>query len=473
MNARTILAPLALTVAILAGGPSWGTTPAPTGSSALEALQDAYTRSVTQGDDAVRFRDLLATLLQRLKRSSATTVDVDALAQDATRALQLLAPSAGDPEQVFRTVVNAATASMRSIDPYFRYIDARAYGHERDESPAGFGGLGLQVESSSGGVRIVSVMPDSPAERANALAPGDLIVRVDAEPLAGMPLTDAIARMRGQPGTPVSITVQRSGQDAEITVALKRDTIRRQLLRTSLEGDVLVLRLAAFGPSVAASIEQAIAAAATPPKALVLDLRGNPGGLLLEAVKLADAFLNAGEIVSLRRQESSRSRAWQSNPAELLPGVPMVVLIDRRSASASELVADALQHHGRATVMGQRSFGKGSVQTTLPLGPDAGAIKLTTAIYHGPSGHTVQRIGVAPDIELVAMSGPDTSTSRGRSDDAARAADAAAPRKARARIDPARCAGAPATDPALACAFDFFRSGGFDAFVARLGEVAP
>jgi carboxyl-terminal processing protease len=476
MNARTILAASAVACSILAGGPSWGTTPAPTGPSApsaLGALQDAYTRSVSPSDDAVRFRELLATVLQRLKRSSSAIVDVDALARDATRALEPLAPWAGDPEKVFRTAVDAAAASMRLIDPYFRYLDARTFGNERHETAAGFGGLGLQVEASGAGVRIVSLIPDSPAERANVLAPGDVIVRVDDEPLAGMPLAEVIARMRGQPGTPVSITVQRGGHDAEITVALKRDTIRRQLLRTSMEGDVLVLRLAAFGPSVAAAFEQAIAqaSAAAMPKAVVLDLRGNPGGLLIEAVKVADAFMNAGEIASLRRQESARSRSWQSDPAELLPGVPMVVLIDRRSASASELVADALQHHGRATVMGQRSFGKGSVQTTLPLGHDAGAIRLTTALYHGPSGETVQRIGVAPDIELVAMSASDTL--RGRSDDTARRADAPEPRKVRARVDPARCSGAPATDPALACAIDFFGAGGFDAFVARRGEVAP
>lgn len=464
MNRRTTFARWVLIAAIAAGGPSsWGATPAAGDRSALELLQEAYVRSVTPGDDAVRFRDLLATLLQRFKRSSSATVDLDALARDVTRALEAQAPPVGDPEKVFRVAVNAAAASIRPIDPYFRYIDARTYAYERHETLAGFGGLGLQVESSGGAVRIVALIPDSPAERAKVLAPGDLIVRVDAEPLAGMPLADAIARLRGQPGTPVSITVQRSGHEGEITVALKRDTIRRQLVRSSMEGDVLVLRLAAFGPAVAAALEQAIAQAASRPKAVVLDLRGNPGGLLIEAVKVADAFLNAGEIVSLRRQEPARSRAWQSDAAELLPGVPMVVLIDRRSASASELVADALQHHGRATVMGQRSFGKGSVQTTLPLGSDGGAIRLTTALYHGPSGETVQRIGVAPDIELVAAAGTDPP----------RAADTTAPRKARARVDPARCSGAVANDPALACAIDFFAAGGFDAFAARLGEVAP
>jgi carboxyl-terminal processing protease len=464
MNARTMFARLAVAGCILAGSMSSGATQPQTELSALEALQDAYSRSVTPGDEALRYRELLATMLQRLKRSSSAPVDVDALARDATRALEPIAPFAGDPERTFRAAVAAAAASLRLVDPYFRYIDARAYGNERHETAAGFGGLGLQVESHGGAVRIVSVMPGSPAERAKLLAPGDVIVRVDAEPLAAMPLADAVARMRGQPGTPVSLTVQRGGQDTEITVALTRDIIRRQLLRTSLEGDVLVVRLSGFGPSVASALELDIAqASAAGPKAVVLDLRGNPGGLLTEAIKVADAFMAAGEIVSLRRQDSTRSRSWQADPAELLPGVPMVVLIDRRSASASELVADALQHHGRATVMGQRSFGKGSVQTTLPLGQNGGAIKLTTALYHGPSGQTVQRIGVAPDIELVADKPRDA-------EDSARETDAPAVRKVRARVDPARCGDAPVPDPVLACAIELFRSGGPDKFVARLGE---
>jgi carboxyl-terminal processing protease len=221
---------------------------------------------------------------------------------------------------------------------------------------------------------------------------------------------------------------------------------------------VLVLRLAAFGPAVATHLEQAVAqaTATASPKAVVLDLRGNPGGLLIEAVKVADLFLKAGEIVSVRRQEPARSRSWQSEPTELLADLRMVVLIDGRSASAAELVADALQHHGRATVMGQRSYGKGSVQSTLPLGQDDGAIKLTTALYYGPSGRTVHRVGVAPDIELLSTSAANTS----RSDP-----DMAGSRQPQVRMDPMQCVDAVAPDPALACAIVFLRTG-------RLGASA-
>ncbi|MBC7939753.1 MAG: hypothetical protein H7Z19_08330, partial [Chitinophagaceae bacterium] len=231
--------------------------------------------------------------------------------------------------------------------------------------------------------------------------------------------------------------------------------------------------LAAFGQAVSAALEQAIvqAAASAAPRAVVLDLRGNPGGLLFEAVKVADTFLSAGEIVSLRRQEPARSRAWQSDAAELLAGVPMVVLIDGRSASASELVADALQYHGRAIVMGQRSYGKGSVQSTLPIGQDGGAIKLTTSLYHGPSGQTVHGTGVAPDIELLAM--PVADTFREGPAAAGAAESTVAARRAKARADPAQCAAPAESDRALACAMDYLRAGGVDAFLAKLAERAP
>jgi carboxyl-terminal processing protease len=206
------------------------------------------------------------------------------------------------------------------------------------------------------------------------LLAGDLIVRVDDQSVSGLPLADAIARMRGQPGSPVSLTIQRIGMAHELTVSLTRETIRRQVLRWNMEGEVLVLRLAGFteaGFGIARTGHRAghgralTQGGGTRP-------RGNPGGMFREAVKVADAFLSSGEIVSLRGNSSARNRSWQADPGELLAGVPMVVLIDGRSASASELVADALQQNGRAVLMGQRSFGKGSVQTTIPLGADKG-----------------------------------------------------------------------------------------------------
>ena len=440
----------------------------PADDAALAALQGAYERSVTPGEEATRYRDLFPTVLQRVWRRGVGEVDLAAVAAEATKAIEALPAGSGDPADVFRKAVHAA---MRPIDPYFRYFDARAYGNERGDAIGSFSGLGLEIESSGSAVRVVAPIPGSPAARAGLLS-GDLILRVDDQPLGGLPLVEAIALMRGQPGTPVSLTIQRAGSAGELTVSLTRDTIRRQLLRWNMEGDVLVLRLAAFGNAVSASLEQAVAQAAAEraPKAVVLDLRGNPGGVLREAVRVADTFLSSGEIVSLRGGTPLRHRSWHADPAELLAGLPMVVLIDGRSASASELVADALQQNRRATVMGQRSFGKGSVQTVLPLGEGNGAIKLTTAYYHGPSGQTVHRAGVAPDVELL---GPSSrGTAGGSPDGSPGAAEARAPRQAQARIEPARCAIVEASDPALSCALALLKAGSVEAFVAALADVA-
>ena len=441
--------------------------PATADDEALASLQGGYARSVVPGEQADLYHELLATVLQRVKRSHATEVDLAALAAAATKVMAALPPGMGEPAEVFKKAINEA---LRTLDPHSRYLDPVAQSNARSDAGGSFVGLGIEVQSSDGAVRVVAPMPGSPAARAG-LVPGDLIVRVDDQPLGGLPLAEAIARMRGQPGTPVSITIQRAGIANEFTVSLTRDTIRRQLLRWSMEGEVLVLRLAGFSGAASASLEQAIADATAQGKtrAVVLDLRGNPGGLLREAVKVADAFLSSGEIVSLRGNTPARGRAWQADANELLVGLPMVVLVDRRSASASELVADALQHNGRATVMGQRSFGKGSVQTTFSLGENKGALKLTTAIYHGPSGQTVHRIGVAPDIELLAVTRSELA--RAAPDSSQSLANAGPPRMAKARVDPGRCAALKEPDPALSCAVAYLMAGSVDAFVAGLAHA--
>src|SRR6185369_5469571 len=435
-----------------------------TDEDAISSLQDAYVRSVAPGEQADLHRELLATVLQRVKRSHVTEVDLPALAAVAIKAMGQQPAGRGDAAEVFKKAINEA---LRTLDPYSRYLDTRAHGNEPGDSSGSFGGVGLEVQPSEGAVRVVAPMPDSPAARAG-LAPGDLIVRIDDKPLGSLSLAEAIERMRGQPGTPVSITIQRAGTAREFTVSLVRDTIRRQLLRWTMEGEVLVLRLAGFGSATAATLAQAIAdaTALSQPRAVVLDLRGNPGGLVREAVRVADAFLRQGEIVSLRGSRA-RQRAWQADADELLAGLPMVVLIDGRSASASELVADALQHNGRATVMGQRSFGKGTVQTTFSLGEHQGALKLTTAIYHGPSGQTVHRIGVAPDIELLASTRSETAA-RTAAAGTQGPADAAPPRMAKARVDPGRCKALKASDPALSCAVAYLLAGSIDTFIAGL-----
>jgi carboxyl-terminal processing protease len=452
--------------ALVCVAPASFADPAAPGEDPLAALQAAYASAVAPGEQADFYRDLFAAVLHRVQRSYATEVDPGALAAAARKALQELAPGTTEPREVFARAVNAA---LRSLDPYSRYLSPRVYGQEREGAGGAFGGIGLQVEAGEGAVRVVAPMPGTPAARAG-LQPGDLIVRVDEQPLAGVALPDAIAMMRGAPGTPVSMTVRRSGGGEEFTVSLTRETIRSQAVQWSMEGDVLVLRLNAFSGSATGSLHRAIgeAGAAHALGAVVLDMRGNPGGLLTEAIRVADMFLGQGDIVSVRGRTPERSRSWQADEAEVLAGLPMLVLIDGRSASAAELVAAALQDNGRATLMGQRSFGKGTVQTTYTLGDEnRGALKLTSSFYHRPSGAAVQQVGVMPDVELV------TATAPGEDARAAQAA-AAAPAAARARVEQGRCASMhKASDPVLSCAVAYLRAGSVQRFVGQLAPVLP
>ena len=453
---------------LLAASASFAASP-PVTEELLAPLTSAYMRAVKPGEQAELHRELFKTVLQRVHRSYARDVDLPELLAAALNTIGPMEPQSGEPAEVFLKTINAALASL---DPHSRYLDPRAQSSYRSAITGAFGGLGLQVDMVDGLVRVVAPMPGTPAARAG-LQSGDLIVRFDDQPVQGMVLTDAIFRMRGEPGTPIVLIIRRAGLGDEFSVSLVRETIRSQPLRWSMEGEVLVLRLASFTGSVSAEMEKAIsdATAKRQPRGVVLDMRGNGGGLLREAVKVADAFLSAGEIVSLRGRTAANRRTWQADPVELLNGVPMVVLIDGRSASAAELVAAALQENGRATVMGQLSFGKGSVQSIVALGTDKGALRLTTALYHGPSGRTVQRTGVGPDIELVAAPATTTAGTRRREADRAQALPGAdEPLPPKARVEQSRCPAPEANvDPALACALAFLNAGGIDTFLVTLG----
>jgi len=462
---RILGAPAAVWL-LVAGGASFAASP-PVTAELLAPLTSAYMRAVKPGEQAELHRELFETVLQRVHRSYARDVDVPGLIAAALKTIEPLAPQSSEPADVFRKTINAALASL---DPHTRYLDPRAQASQRSAITGAFGGLGLQVDMVDGLVRVVAPMPGTPAARAG-LQSGDLIVRFDGDPVQGMALADAISRMRGKPGTPITLMIRRAEHADEFGVSLVRETIRTQALRWSMEGEVLVLRLASFTGPVSAAMEKAIADATAirPPRGVVLDMRGNGGGLFRQAVLTADAFLSEGEIVSLRGRADANRRTWQADSVELLAGVPMVVLIDGRSASAAELVAAALQENGRATVMGQRSFGKGSIQSIVSLGADKGALRLTTALYHGPSGRSVQRTGVGPDVELVAAPGNTAGARRREADQAQALPGADEPLPPKARVDESRCAAAQENvDPALACALAFLDAGGIDTFLAAL-----
>ena len=461
---RILVAPAAAWL-LVAGGTSFAAS-TPVTEELLAPLTSAYMRAVKPGEQAELHRGLFETVLKRVHRSYARDVDVPELIAAALKTMAPLEPQTGEPAEVFMKTINAALASL---DPHSRYLDPRSQSLQRSAITGAFGGLGLQVDMVDGLVRVVAPMPGTPAARAG-LQSGDLIVRFDGEPVLGMALTDAISRMRGEPGTQIALMIRRTGHADEFSVPLVREVIRTQALRWSMEGDVLVLRLASFTGSVSAAVEKAIAEATAmrQPRGIVLDMRGNGGGLLHQAVITADAFLGEGDIVSVRGRTPANGRTWQADARELLAGVPMVVLIDGRSASAAELVAAALQENGRATVMGQRSFGKGSVQSIVSLGTEKGALRLTTATYHGPSGRSVQRTGVGPDIELVAASA-NTAAARRREADRAQALPGAdEPRPPKARVAQSRCAAQANADPALACAFAFLNAGRIENFLVAL-----
>jgi C-terminal peptidase prc len=399
-------------------------------------LQQAYVRAVTPGEQAERHRELLGIVWQRTLRSYASEIDADALGAAVLTALEPLPAGAGEPSAVFTKAMNEALRA--TLDPHSRYLDAKTM--ENDRGDGAFGGLGIEVDTDPQGVRVVAPMAGSPAARAG-LREGDLIVRLDGQSLGGLPLPDAVSRMRGEPGTTVSLVVRR-GPAEELPVALTREIIRRQPVQASMQGQVLVLKLGTFSAGVGLAMEKAIAeaAASTAPQGVVIDLRGNPGGLVREAVRVADAFLADGEIVSLRGR-AAPTRSWKADAEQSLPGTPLVVLIDRRSASASEIVAAALQDHGRATVMGQRSFGNGTVQVTYPLGGQNGALKLTTSRYYSPAGVSVHGTGVTPKIELA---------------------------------DTKRCAVTPGVrDEVLSCAIAFLHAGSVEAFGAATADMQP
>lgn len=299
----------------------------------------------------------------------------------------------------------ALSGMLTSLDPHSTYMNKEMFKQMRVETKGEFGGLGIEITADDGGIRIVSPIEDTPADRAGVKA-GDLIVKIGDELARDLSLPEAVQRMRGKPGTPIMLTIFREGADKPLEIKIVRDIIRVKSVKSDMMAPgYAYLRVTQFqertGEQLAEQIKALKKQAGGKLQGAVLDLRNNPGGLLTQAVAVSDLFLNGGNVVSTRSR-ASKNQSFDAKPGDALDGVPLVVLINHGSASASEIVAGALQDHHRGVLMGVRSFGKGSVQSVVPLTDDT-AIKVTTALYYTPSGRSIQATGIDPDIEVEQM----------------------------------------------------------------------
>jgi len=334
-------------------------------------------RAAARDDETYRLMELFANVFERVKQDYVEPVED-------------------------RELIEAAINGMlTSLDPHSSYLDLEHFRDMQVQTRGEFGGLGIEVTMENGLIKVVSPIDDTPAARAG-LQPGDFITHLDGEAVTGLTLSEAVDRMRGRVGTDIVITVLRESSGEPFDVAITRDIITIQSVRHHLEGeDVGYVRITSFTEQTESGVEEAIADLKEESdgslKGYVLDLRNNPGGLLDQAVAVSDAFLDAGEIVSTRARDLEETQRFNARAGDLADGLPIVVIINGGSASASEIVAGALQDHGRAIVLGTQSFGKGSVQTIMPL-PGNGAMRLTTARYYTPSGRSIQAKGIEPDI---------------------------------------------------------------------------
>ena len=302
-------------------------------------------------------------------------------------------------------LIHAALDGMlTSLDPHSGYLDPEGFDDMRDQTRGEYGGLGLEVTSEDGVVKVISPMDDTPAAKAG-LKPGDYITAVNGDSVLGLSVNDAVKQMRGKPGETVTLTIAREKSDP-FDVKLVREVIKPKSATAKLEGDSGVLRISSFNEKTTTEAEEAFAkikAEKPKMKGLIVDLRNNPGGLLDQAVSISDLFLENGEIVEQRGRDPRDVERYNARAGDITNGMPMVVLIDSGTASAAEIVAGALQDRHRAELVGLTSFGKGSVQTVIPLrGGADGALKLTTARYYTPSGRSIQKTGIEPDLEVAA-----------------------------------------------------------------------
>jgi carboxyl-terminal processing protease len=330
---------------------------------------------------------------------------------DVYRQLELFADVLGRVEQDYVTPVDdqaaiqaAIQGMLSSLDPHSSYMDAAEYREMQTQTRGEYGGLGIEVTSEDGVVRVVSPIDGTPAARAGIQA-GDYLTAIDGQSIVGLTLNEAVRRMRGESGSNITVTVAREGVDP-FDVTLTREIINVRAVTARVEGgDIGVIRISTFNERTGDMLQDAIRQikhdTAGHLRGVVLDLRNNPGGLLDQAIEVSDAFLDGGEVVSTRGRQPEDVQRYNARRGDDLAGVPMVVLINGASASAAEIVAGALQDRNRALIVGVDSFGKGSVQTVIPLqGGRDGALRLTTARYYTPAGRSIQGAGIRPDMEV-------------------------------------------------------------------------
>ncbi|MCB2076866.1 MAG: S41 family peptidase [Novosphingobium sp.] len=303
-----------------------------------------------------------------------------------------------------KLIEGAINGMLQTLDPHSTYLNEQSYREMLESTSGEFGGLGIEVMMEDGLVKVVSTIDDTPAFRAGILS-GDLISKLDGEEVQGMTLNDAVKKMRGEISTPIVLTILRGEQRKEMDFTVIRDTVRVRSVRYQTEDDVGYVRISQFNAQTETELRKAIdklreEIPADKLKGYLIDLRNNPGGVLDQAVLVSDLFLDRGEIVSTRGRDADQVERRNAKPGDYIKAAPLVVLINGGSASASEIVAGALQDHRRATIIGTRSFGKASVQTLIPLAGNNGALKLTTARYYTPRGRSIQAQGIVPDIAV-------------------------------------------------------------------------
>lgn len=368
MLGTAFVAGVAATPALNVAGQRWG----------LELMPSAFAQSTDQ-TDTYRLLTLFSDVFERVRADYV------------------------EPVKDKDLVENAINGMLTGLDPHSSYMNAKSYKEMQVQTSGSFGGLGLEVTGEQGFVKVISPIDDTPAARAGMKA-NDLILSINGKTVQGLTLNEAVEKMRGAPASKIQLSIKRPGVDKPFDVTLTREIIKVAVVKSHLEGgDIGYIRLTSFTEQSDSGIRSAIAElkakAGNKLRGYVLDLRNNPGGLLDQAVDVGQDFIHDGEIVSTRARHPEDSQRWDAHDGDITGGLPLVVLINAGSASAAEIVAGALQDHRRAILVGERSFGKGSVQTVMPL-PGDGAMRLTTARYYTPSGRSIQGLGITPDVEV-------------------------------------------------------------------------